>query len=259
MGKNKLARWNELGGFRMVIQAEIGAVAGADHPVKGTWNREIFRNNNPIVLELGCGKGEYTTGLAARFPERNFIGIDIKGARMWRGAKTANEANMLTAAFLRTRIEFVSSFFAENEVDEIWLIFPDPHPGKRNSNKRLTCPWFLNKYRYLLKEGSLVHLKTDNSELFNYTRNLALNNSLEILFETSDLYSSGENIRSGFYRIFSDDIHGTGSNDIADQVLAIRTHYESMFLDKGLKICYLTFRLNKKKIIEDGWQKTERK
>lgn len=257
MGKNKLARWAELGTFPNVIQHSKGDVEVKDHPVKGNWRKEIFRNENPVVLELACGKGEYSVALSSIFPSKNFIGIDIKGARIWRGAKTASENRSGNVAFLRTRIEFITHFFAEDEVDEIWIIFPDPHPGKKNSNKRLTCPWFLNQYRHLLKDGSLIHLKTDNSELFSYTRNLAIKNSLEILTETSDLYSSGENERSGFYRIFSDNSHGTGSNDVADKVLAIRTHYESMFLDKGLKICYLTFRLDKKKIIEDGWQKKD--
>jgi tRNA (guanine-N7-)-methyltransferase len=234
LGKNKLARWNELDSFDNVIQPEIGEVAGKDHPVKGKWKEEIFRNQNPVVLELGCGKGEYTVGLASRFPAKNFIGVDIKGARMWRGAKTSNEKEMSNVAFLRTRIEFITSFFIADEVDEIWITFPDPHQGRSNSNKRLTSPWFLNSYRRLLKNGGLIHLKTDNIELYNYTRAVVIINNLETLIATTDLYSE----------------------NLSDDILSIRTHYETIFLNAGLKINYTCFRLNKDKIIEDAPQKT---
>jgi tRNA (guanine-N7-)-methyltransferase len=234
LGKNKLARWNELDSFDNVIQPEIGEVAGKDHPVKGKWNGEIFKNRNPVVLELGCGKGEYTVGLAERFPLKNFIGVDIKGARMWRGAKTSNEKKMSNVAFLRTRIEFITSFFVPDEVDEIWITFPDPHPGRSNSNKRLTSPRFLNSYRGFLKNEGLIHLKTDNIELYNYTRAVVNINNLETLFATNDLYSE----------------------TLSDDILAIRTHYETLFLKAGLKINYTCFRINKDKIIEDAPQKT---
>jgi tRNA (guanine-N7-)-methyltransferase len=234
VGKDKLARWAELGTFSNVIQPESGPVPGKNHPVKGKWRSEIFRNTNPVVLELGCGKGEYTVGLALRFPENNYIGVDIKGARMWRGAKTSNEKKLQNTAFLRTRIEFIDSFFEEDEVDEIWITFPDPHPGKRNSNKRLTCPWFLNKYKSFLKNNGLVHLKTDNYELHNYTKSLAEKNGLEIISSTVNLH--GE--RTG------------------DDILSIRTHYESLFLKDGIKITYLAFRLDKTKTIDDGTKKS---
>lgn len=236
MGKNKLARWTELGSYNNVIQPLIGDIAAKDHPVKGRWNQEIFRNNNPVVLELGCGKGEYTVGLATRFPDKNYIGIDIKGARMWRGAKTANEGKLQNVAFLRTRIEFISSFFSDDEVDEIWITFPDPHPGGRNSNKRLTSPSYLNSYRRLLKDNGLIHLKTDNTELYKFTVAVVKQNDLEIVFETNDLYSS----------------------DLPDEILSLKTHYEMLFLRQGLKINYIGFRLLKEKIIEDGRQKTKR-
>ncbi len=191
---------------------------------------------NPVVLELGCGKGEYTVGLAARFPENNYIGIDIKGARMWRGAKTANDQHLTNVAFLRTRIEFISSFFVESdEVDEIWITFPDPHPGEKNSNKRLTSPWFLNRYRLFLKDKGLIHLKTDNTELYNYSKKVVLHNKLQLVESTNDLYSEN----------FSDDI------------LSIQTHYEKLFLKDGLKINYLTFRLDKDKLQEDVPFKTK--
>jgi tRNA (guanine-N7-)-methyltransferase len=230
VGKNKLARWNELGTFSKVFQPEIGAVAGKDHPAKGTWKTRIFGNMNPVVLELGCGKGEYTVGLATRFPGNNYVGVDIKGARMWRGAKTANEHNLTNVAFLRTRIEFINSFFMEDEADEIWITFPDPHPGRSNSTKRLTSPWFLNRYRLFLKDKGLIHLKTDNNELYNYSKKVVLQNDLELVNCTTDLYSEN----------FSDDI------------LSIKTHYEKIFLKDGLKINYLSFRLDREKILEDA-------
>jgi tRNA (guanine-N7-)-methyltransferase len=229
VGKNKLARWTELGSYDNVIQPQIGEVIGKDHPIKGRWNRELFKNENPIVLELGCGKGEYTIGLASSFPENNFIGIDIKGARMWRGAKTANDLQLKNVAFLRTRIEFINSFFSANEVDEIWITFPDPYPGRRNSNKRLTSPWFLNSYRHFLKDKGLIHLKTDNTELYDFTKKVLTHNNLEPILSTNDLYS--EHI---------------------DNILSIRTHYEKIFLKAGLKINYLSFRLDKENNIQNA-------
>jgi tRNA (guanine-N7-)-methyltransferase len=231
VGKNKLARWAEMGTFSNVIQPETEGLYGKDHPVKGNWHSEIFRNSNPVILELGCGKGEYTLGLSARSPDNNYIGIDIKGARIWRGAKTAFENKIPNVAFLRTRIEYINSYFAENEVDEIWLTFPDPHPGKRNSNKRLTCPWFLNIYRNFLKDNGIVHLKTDNAELFKYTRDLVEKNKLRLIQATADLYN----------------------NRIEDEILSIKTYYENQFLSEGLKIHYLSFRLKKDGIISDAW------
>jgi len=228
LGKNKLARWTELDSYNNVIQPEIGEVSGKDHPIKGSWNKEIFKNENPLVLELGCGKGEYSVGLATRFPEKNFIGVDIKGARMWRGAKTSNERKMSNVAFLRTRIEFINSFFSTDEVDEIWVTFPDPHPGLRNANKRLTSPWFLNRYSQFLKNKGFIHLKTDNKELYSYTRSVVELNGLEIDYSTDDLYS----------------------NKVSDEILSIRTHYEQIFLKAGLKINYIRFRLNNGKKCE---------
>jgi len=229
VGKNKLARWTELTSFDNVIQPEIADVSGKDHPIKGRWNKEIFKNENPVVLELGCGKGEYSIGLSIRFPDKNYIGVDIKGARMWRGAKTSNEEKLPNVAFLRTRIEFINSFFTTDEVDEIWITFPDPHPGRRNSNKRLTSPWYLNSYRQFLINKGIIHLKTDNTELFNFTKSIVNHNNLEVLFATSDLYSE----------------------NLPDDILSIKTHYEKIFLTARLKINYISFRLDKEKIIED--------
>lgn len=234
MGKNKLARWTEFGSYNNVIQPEIGEVSGKDHPIKGKWKKELFKNDNPIVLELGCGKGEYTVGLANNFPGNNFIGIDIKGARMWRGAKTANEQNLPNVAFLRTRIEFITSFFMEDEVDEIWITFPDPHPGGRNSNKRLTSPRFLNSYRNFLKDNGLIHLKTDNTELYEFTRKVLMLNHIEPVLSTKDLYSEHDN-----------------------PILSIKTHYEKIFLAAGMKINYLSFRMKKDKSLENDPGKTK--
>jgi len=229
VGKNKLVRWAELETFNNVIQhAETGF--GKGHPVKGKWKSDVFKNQNPVILELGCGRGEYTTGLSEKFPLNNYIGVDIKGARMWRGAKTAHENRLNNAAFLRTRIEFINSFFAEDEVDEIWLTFPDPQSEKKNSNKRLTCPWFLNQYRSFLKDNGIIHLKTDNYDLYRYTKNLAEKNNLNIITATSDLHS----------------------DLVGNEIVLIRTHYEDIFLKEGLKINYLAFRLEKKRIIEDA-------
>jgi tRNA (guanine-N7-)-methyltransferase len=231
VGKKKLARFAELGTFRNVIQPEIGQ-SGKDHPIKGNWRADIFKNENPVVLELGCGKGEYTIALSERFPDRNYVGVDIKGARLWRGARTAHEDQRPNVAFLRTRIEFINSFFDKDEVDEIWITFPDPHPGKNNSNKRLTCPWFLNSYRRILKPEGLIHLKTDNKELFDYTRKIVLRNELGLVAATDDLYSDA----------------------ILNDTLSIKTHYENMFLSEGLRITYLSFHIGKEKEITNGFR-----
>ena len=154
---------------------------------------------------------------------------------MWKGAKTADENKMSNVAFLRTRIEFINSYFAEDEVEEIWLTFPDPHPGKRNSNKRLTCPWFLNTYRNFLRDNGVIHLKTDNTDLFNYTKRLVEMNVLPVIFASNDLYSDKTD----------------------DEILSIKTHYENLFLEKGLKINYLSFRLLKNNIIKDARAETK--
>ena len=230
MGKQKLAKWAEMETFNNVIQPDTACMSWNDHAVKGKWRTEIFHNQNPLILELGCGKGEYTIAMSETFPDNNYIGIDIKGARMWRGAKTAQEKALSNVAFLRIRIEFLSTFFADDEVDEIRIPFPDPHPGRSNSNKRLSSPWFLNVYRNLLKKNGIIHLKTDNAELYNYTLSLARNNSLEILFSTEDLYSG----------------------KLPFEILSVKTHYEDIFLKEGSRISYISLRLDKNRLIEDG-------
>jgi tRNA (guanine-N7-)-methyltransferase len=237
VGKDKLARWAEMKSFNNVIEPPAKDVFLKDHPVKGTWKKSIFKNDNPIILELGCGKGEYSIGMASRHPDNNYIGVDIKGARLWRGAKTAFENEIINASFLRTRIEFINSFFSEDEADEIWITFPDPHPKRRDSGKRLTSPAFLNSYRRFLKNQGIIHLKTDNRDLWVYTTEVIESNELETVASTDDLYS------------------GELNNDI----LSIRTHYEKIFLDQGIKICYLAFRLDKNKTITDAARKTKTK
>jgi tRNA (guanine-N7-)-methyltransferase len=257
VGKNKLARWAELESFDNVIQPAIDELPGKDHPVKGKWREKIFRNANPVVLELGCGKGEYTIGLATMFPDKNYVGVDIKGARMWRGAKTSNERNLTNVAFLRTRIEFINSFFSDDEADEIWITFPDPHAGGRNSNKRLTSPWYLNAYRRFLKNKGLVHLKTDNTELFNFTRKIVTHNNLELVLSTTDLYSGNNRDErlSSLSRYQPEE--SVLMSSFADDILSIRTHYEDMFIKEGSKINFLSFRLDKNRNIEDASQRTK--
>ena len=228
--KDKLKRFRENETFSCLIQPRTEEVLRCDHPIKGNWGRDMFHNQNPIVLELGCGKGEYTISLAERFPERNFIGIDIKGARLWKGAKYATENAMPNVAFLRTRIEFIESLFAPGEVSEIWITFADPQEKK--ARKRLTSPGFLNRYARFLAPGGVVHLKTDSRLLHFYTEELCRQNSMTILASDDDIYGHG----------------------VADEILSIKTFYESSFLAKGIPITYLAFRLdNAAPLVEPDW------
>lgn len=191
-------------------------------PVKGKWHTDYFKNDNPIVLELGCGKGEYTVGLARRFPGKNFIGVDVKGNRIWTGAKTALEEKMSNVAFIRTRIDFIEGCFEENEVSEIWITFPDPQPLKTTIRQRLTNMIFLKRYKHILKENGAINLKTDNEPFYDYTREVIKENGLTELDATNDLY---------------------GDSIAREEFLTnIKTYYEKKFSDKGFKICYLKFR-----------------
>jgi tRNA (guanine-N7-)-methyltransferase len=208
-------------GFDHVIEPPFEEVFRKDHSLKGRWHSDWFRNSNPIVLELGCGKGEYTVGMAEKYPEKNFVGIDIKGARMWKGARESLQKNLANAAFLRTRIEFTGSFFSAGEVDEIWLTFPDPQLKKKREKKRLSGPLFLNLYRQYLKDGGIVHLKTDSRALYDYSLSVVEANSLPVVSSLTDLYGGL-----------------TG-----DPLLSIRTFYEEKFLSQGTPITYLAFRL----------------
>lgn len=218
MGKNKLAKFAELDTYDHVIQVSYKEIEKKDFHLKGEWGKQFFQNNNPIVLELGCGKGEYTVGLARLFPEKNFIGIDIKGARLWKAAREIHLEGLKNAALLRTNIELLPMFFAENEVAEIWITFPDPQMKKQR--KRLTSTRFIECYNSLLKPGGIIHLKTDSNFLFTYTSALIEENKFEVLVKTEDLYESP----------------GSG-----DDILGIKTFYEQQWLSRGLKIKYLKF------------------
>ena len=219
MGKNKLARFADNKSFNHVFEPDFAAISADKFKQKGKWNL-FFKNGNPIVLELGCGKGEYTIGLAELYPDKNFIGIDLKGARLWVGAKYAIENKLDNVAFIRARVEYVDSLFAENEVSEIWITFPDPQNKKRK--KRLTYPRFLSIYNKILQEKGSLHLKTDAYKLHLYTLSLVKKNKLTLIQETSDLYHS----------------------DILNEELQINTFYESLFLEKDLPINYLQFLLD---------------
>ncbi len=223
MGKDKIRRFNENLTFRCLVQPAFEEVFGVDHPMKGKWH-EFFGNNNPIVLELGCGRGEYTVALAERNPEKNFIGVDIKGARMWRGAKTVTEKGIGNAGFLRTRIEFISSLFAEGEVSEIWITFPAPQVPKQRAKHRLTGPLFLARYAKILQDGGMINLKTDSQFLHEYTKDVIAQNALPV-------------------EVANNDIYGTG---YADETLSVKTAYESKFLAQGMPITYLRFSLGGK-------------
>jgi len=220
VGKNKLARFAENETFANLFQLTYEQITKEGFALKGKWNENFFKNDNPIVLELGCGKGEYTVGLAKKYPNKNFIGIDIKGARLWRGCKTSNEDKMTNVAFVRTHIQMIESYFAENEVSEIWITFPDPQLKK--PNKRLTCERFLKLYKNILKQDGIVHLKTDSQELYEYTKDeVLIPSKREILYNTNDLYNS----------------------DFKEDVIEIQTFYESMYLKIGKPITYLKFKL----------------
>lgn len=192
---------------------------------KGNWNKSVFKNENPIILELGCGKGEYAVGLAKKYPNKNFIGVDIKGARMWVGAKQCIEEGLDNVAFLRTKIDFIDKFFAENEIDEIWLTFSDPQPNK--PNKRLTSKIFIDRYRKILKPGGIIHLKTDSDVLFESTANEIEEHNYHCNYLTWNLYN---------------DIQKMPDN-IKD-ILHIKTHYEELFTQRGHQIKYCQFLIN---------------
>ncbi len=221
MSKNKLFKFAQNETFKCLVQPPTEVMLKGEHPLKGHWNSEVFHNDNPIVLELGCGKGEYTIALSQRNPQVNYIGVDIKGARLWKGAKFATENALPNVAFLRTRIDFIKSIFAPGEVSEIWITFADPQP--KSPNRRLTSPVFLDRYRAFLKPGGIVNLKTDSQLLHEYTLEVAKEQGLEIIETNNDIYGSG---------------HVT-----EDDILNVKTYYEQKFLAEGLPITYLAFRL----------------
>lgn len=226
MSKNKLAKFADMAGYPHVFEYPFSVVENVPFEGKGKWH-EFLGNNNPIVLELGCGRGEYTVGLAEKFPECNFIGVDIKGARMWSGATESLQKGMKNVAFLRTNIEIIDRFFDTDEVDEIWITFPDPQMKK--ATKRLTSTYFMERYRRFLKDGGTVHLKTDSNFLFTYTHYMIERNGLKTLVETDDLYHSG----------------------LADDILSIQTYYENQWIGRGLNIRYVKFELPRQGKLEE--------
>ena len=217
MGKNKLQKFSDMDGFPNVFQYPFATLNKVGCPLKGNWNTDVFKNDNPIVIELGCGRGEYTVGLGRLFPEINFIGIDIKGSRMWTGAKESFETGLKNVAFLRTNIELMSDFFAPEEVSGIWLTFPDPQMKK--ANKRLTNIRFMHIYTRILSKGGLIHLKTDSNFMFTYTCEMVKVNNYPVQVCTDNLYNSA----------------------MTDEILSIRTYYEQQWLDRGLNIKYIRF------------------
>lgn len=218
MGKNKLAKFAELETFHHVFQVPSSTLlSGEGFSLKGKWNVDFFKNDNPIVLELGCGKGEYTVELAKQFPDKNYIGVDIKGARLWTGAKESYVQEMKNVAFIRTNIEMIEHFFAKNEVSEIWLTFPDPQMKK--TTKRLTATNFIQHYLKFLKEDGIVHLKTDSPFMYGYTCEMVEKNNLKVVQKLDDIY---------------------GTKNV-DKILDIKTYYEQQWLERGLKIKYISF------------------
>jgi len=222
MGKDKLRRFALMKEFSNVFEPEVGV----ESALKGKWRSDVFKNDNPIVLELGCGKGEYSLGLANHFPDKNFIGVDIKGARMYIGAKEALEQKKTNVAFLRMKIDFIHEYFSENEVDEIWLTFSDPQPKK--PRKRLSSPIFIERYRRILKPGGIVHMKTDSDILFEYTEEQITEQKYNCLELTWDLYGSlPETI-----------------DPVTREIFHIKTHYEQLFTARGSVIKYCKFQIS---------------
>ena len=230
MGKGKLAKFADMERYENVFQYPFSVVDNVPFDMKGHWREMYFHNENPIVLELGCGKGEYAVELARRFPEKNFIGVDIKGARMWTGATQALNDGLKNVAFLRTNIEIIDRFFGEDEVQEIWLTFSDPQ--MKNPRKRLTSTYFLERYRHFLVDGGILHLKTDSNFLFTYTNYLVKKNSLPLVICTEDLYNSSSSGELLLPR-------------------SIQTYYESMWIERGLNIKYMKFQLPREGKLEE--------
>jgi tRNA (guanine-N7-)-methyltransferase len=224
MAKNKLMKFQQVSTFDNCFFLSFEQSRDSSLPLKGKWRKEYFKNDNPIVLELGCGKGEYTVGLAKRFPDKNFIGVDIKGNRIWTGAKTAIEEKLSNVAFIRTRIDFIEACFEHGEVNEIWITFPDPQPLKTTIRQRLTNMIFLKRYKNILVDHGVVNLKTDSEFFYNYTREVIKENNFIELDSTNDLYAE--------------------VNKHAEFLTGIQTYYEKKFSEKGFKICYLKFKFS---------------
>lgn len=224
MPKNKIQKFKENLSFPNMFQLGYHELMEKGFNLKGEWKQSFFKNNNPIILELGCGKGEYTVGLAQKYPDNNYIGVDVKGARLWRGAKSSEELGLNNAAFIRAKIQLINFFFTENEVDEIWITFPDPQPKSHKANKRLVSPRMLSLYKKLLSPNGIIHLKTDNLGLFEYCLEVIEENQYRLIYKTKDLYNS----------------------DLKEDVISIQTFYEKQYLAEGKKINYLKFHLHER-------------
>ncbi len=220
--KKKLARFAENATFPNLFQVSYEQLQHEPFFLKGKWHSHFFKNNHPIILELGCGKGDYTTGLAKAYPHRNFIGMDIKGARMWYGAKISQTEQLKNVAFIRSKIQLIDHFFSLHEIDEIWITFPDPQPRKSHEKKRLTSPAFLNRYRKVMKPDGIIHLKTDDEQLYTYTLEVINQEKLSVLANMPD-------------------IHG---KETMEDAIRITTFYEKMWLEQGLSIKYLQYKIN---------------
>ncbi|MBP5477227.1 MAG: tRNA (guanosine(46)-N7)-methyltransferase TrmB [Paludibacteraceae bacterium] len=232
MSKNKQKKFQEMNSFARVFQCAFRDIQnGSDVTLMaGHWDERVFRNGLPITLELGCGHGDYTIGLARQDSARNFIGVDIKGARMWAGAKQAEDENMANVAFLRTQIELLPRFFAADEVDEIWITFPDPQMKK--ATKRLTSTFFMKRYQQVVRPDGLIHLKTDSPFLYTYTRAMLRENGYPVLADTADLYAAAD-------------------APSLDKAKSLQTHYEKQWLDRGLTIKYLCWQLQPKTVLRE--------
>ena len=227
MGKDKLRKWKENQTFDHVFEPDLqSAVKGEDQSMKGKW-AEIFKNDNPITLELGCGKGEYTIGLARKYPNKNFVGVDIKGHRFWRGAKTAHEESLPNVAFLRTRLEFIERYFVKDEVSELWITFSDPQPKDKKGTKRITSPIYIESYKNILKPGSLINVKSDSVLLYELSKEGYLEKGYNILLDSQDVYG---------------DLVNRVEEDLSD-ALKIKTYYERRWLSEGKKIHFLQLKV----------------
>jgi tRNA (guanine-N7-)-methyltransferase len=264
--KNKIGKFKENETFKCLFQPATEELLSKEYKYRGKWGKELFGNDNPIVLELGCGKGEYTVSLAMQYPDKNFIGIDIKGARLWKGAKFVTEKSIGNALFIRTRIEFIESLFGENEISEIWITFADPQI--KRARKRLTGTLFLNRYRNFLKPDGIIRLKTDSLFLYKYTEESAHQNRFSIIDSSEDIYGekSPYNPSAGTSLLDNSlSINTIYNNALPEELKSIKTFYESYYLKNGFKIKYLSFLLNGNNTIsepkwdEEYWEKEEAK